>query len=457
MGTFADEQVLYNNNPSPTTAVGLAQMRYNQTAIRELPGASAPVIVEITDGAIAPTSAFVRVDTEGQAGGDDLEVISPVLSDTDSLHDGMLLYLQAVDQDRVVTVRSTASANGIQTFDGEDIVLDTKTWLVLQLRRGTWYEMRELSTDKLYGSQVPVGSIIWSANATVPAGYLLCNGASVGRDTYPELFAAIGTTYGDGDGSTTFNLPNLIGRFIEGASTAGIVKAAGLPNIDGGFSISGAVTTNVAGAPGVENARGAFSFEAPAVYHCFVNANAMTGNTIRKVNFNANSVSSVYDPNVTTVQPPSVTALPCIKAFSSVVGDATVVAGQLVNEIQSKVSLDGSNVSSIGSVLSEYVAHAAMPSGQGINLSIPASGGTIIAPADGWVWFAKATTGASQFVNLNNLTGKISVDAIAPMSGACPQIFVPVAKNDSVVVTYTAGGTGNLVFVYANGSAPTNP
>ena len=49
-----------------------------------------------------------------------------------------------------------------------------------------------------------------------PSGYLECSGAAVSRSTYSALFAAIGTTYGAGDGSSTFNLPNLRGEFIRG-------------------------------------------------------------------------------------------------------------------------------------------------------------------------------------------------------------------------------------------------
>lgn len=59
----------------------------------------------------------------------------------------------------------------------------------------------------------PVGSIILSAVATAPTGrWLECNGALVSRSTYSDLFAAIGTTYGAGDGSTTFAVPDLRGR-----------------------------------------------------------------------------------------------------------------------------------------------------------------------------------------------------------------------------------------------------
>lgn len=63
---------------------------------------------------------------------------------------------------------------------------------------------------------VPAGTIIWTARNTAPTGYLKANGAAVSRATYSDLFTAIGTTFGAGDGSTTFNLPDLRGEFIRG-------------------------------------------------------------------------------------------------------------------------------------------------------------------------------------------------------------------------------------------------
>ena len=63
---------------------------------------------------------------------------------------------------------------------------------------------------------VPSGSVFCMAVATVPTGYLECNGAAVSRTTYSALFAIIGTTYGTGNGSSTFNLPDLRGEFVRG-------------------------------------------------------------------------------------------------------------------------------------------------------------------------------------------------------------------------------------------------
>ncbi len=63
---------------------------------------------------------------------------------------------------------------------------------------------------------VPSGSVVFVAGDTVPAGWLKANGAAVSRTTYASLFAAIGTRYGAGNGSTTFNLPDLRGLFVRG-------------------------------------------------------------------------------------------------------------------------------------------------------------------------------------------------------------------------------------------------
>ena len=62
----------------------------------------------------------------------------------------------------------------------------------------------------------PTGMVIWVAMNTAPNGFLKANGAAVSRTTYAALFAAIGTTFGSGDGSTTFNVPDLRGEFVRG-------------------------------------------------------------------------------------------------------------------------------------------------------------------------------------------------------------------------------------------------
>ena len=65
------------------------------------------------------------------------------------------------------------------------------------------------------------GSIMFTAASATPSGWLPCDGSAVSRATYAALFSAISTTYGAGDGSTTFNLPDLLGRMIVGLYGAG--------------------------------------------------------------------------------------------------------------------------------------------------------------------------------------------------------------------------------------------
>ena len=69
-----------------------------------------------------------------------------------------------------------------------------------------------------FASGFPIGSVTAYAGATVPPGYLECNGQAISRTTYADLFTAIGTTYGAGDSSTTFNVPDMRDEFIRGKS-----------------------------------------------------------------------------------------------------------------------------------------------------------------------------------------------------------------------------------------------
>lgn len=66
------------------------------------------------------------------------------------------------------------------------------------------------------GGIVPSGSVMAFAGTSAPTGYLNCDGSAVSRTTYSDLFAAIGITHGQGDNSTTFNLPDYRGRFLRG-------------------------------------------------------------------------------------------------------------------------------------------------------------------------------------------------------------------------------------------------
>jgi microcystin-dependent protein len=94
--------------------------------------------------------------------------------------------------------------------------------------------------------RVPAGCVMPFAGATPPNGWLLCYGQAVSRTGYSDLFAAIGTTYGAGDGSTTFNLPDLRGRVAAGKDDMGGSAAGRMTN--GGSGIGGATLGAAGGA-----------------------------------------------------------------------------------------------------------------------------------------------------------------------------------------------------------------
>jgi microcystin-dependent protein len=74
---------------------------------------------------------------------------------------------------------------------------------------------------------VPTGGMMMWGTASAPSGYLLCNGSAVSRSTYSALFAVVGTAFGSGDGSTTFNLPDFRDRFPVGAGTTYSANSTG--------------------------------------------------------------------------------------------------------------------------------------------------------------------------------------------------------------------------------------
>jgi microcystin-dependent protein len=82
----------------------------------------------------------------------------------------------------------------------------------------------------------PVGAVNAYAGTAAPAGWLLCYGQAISRTTYADLFAITSTTYGSGDGSTTFNVPDLRGRVVAGQDDMGGSSANRLTNQSGGLN-----------------------------------------------------------------------------------------------------------------------------------------------------------------------------------------------------------------------------
>lgn len=150
----------------------------------------------------------------------------------------------------------------------------------------------------------PTGTVIAFAGNSAPTGYLICNGAAVSRTTYAKLFAVIGTTYGAGDGSTTFNLPNLTDKFIMGSATAGTALAAGLPNITGYFQQP---NKSIGMWETYGSVSGAFAGQAStSITRQYSKTSLTSSGSWIGVNIDASRSSSIYGKS-TTVQPPALT------------------------------------------------------------------------------------------------------------------------------------------------------
>lgn len=188
-----------------------------------------------------------------------------------------------------------------------------------------------LLPDTLSG--VPVGTIISYAGKTIPDGWLLCNGAELSIDAYPELYAAIGTVFGHNT-KTTFALPDLVDKYICGAARAGTdyeddeaeddsdiavqkyvvddlrgtqvgaEKAAGLPNVSGEFSSSDWIIM-----PNASGSGAVVTFSNSSV---FVPGSQSTQTGCRGFSISAASSNSIYG-NSTTVTPPSLPMFYIIK------------------------------------------------------------------------------------------------------------------------------------------------
>lgn len=158
----------------------------------------------------------------------------------------------------------------------------------------------------VHNTLLPVGTVMWLSGNTVPDGCLVADGAAVSRTTYAELFAVIGTTWGEGDGNTTFNLPDGRGRVPEGAQTAGGYNAPGLPNITGSVGMHSAPSgTNI------HRVNGAFYPEKTLPSYRDGGNLGGTAPSLPSFTLDASRSSSIYGAS-STVQPASVKLLPVI-------------------------------------------------------------------------------------------------------------------------------------------------
>lgn len=188
-----------------------------------------------------------------------------------------------------------------------------------------------------WGYSMPEGTVLYYAGSTAPNGWLVCDGSEVSKEEYAQLYAVIGTTYGTATSSDNFVLPNLIDRFAQGSKTVGTQKEAGLPNITGSMS-----TTPVSSS--IQDSTGAICCDgySEGIKDVGFGSGALWKGTsfgVGYLSINANRNNSIYG-NSDTVQPPSLTLLPIIKATPTPEGRVQVLLNQEDNQTI-QVEIDG--------------------------------------------------------------------------------------------------------------------
>lgn len=126
----------------------------------------------------------------------------------------------------------------------------------------------------------PSGTVVAYAGNVAPAGWLLCDGSAIDRSVNSALFTAIGTTYGTGNGSTTFNIPDLRGRTVFGRDNMGGTAANRLTNAGGG------IPGTTLGASGGNQSRTLTVNELPTHQHTFNGTSATTSENTHNHTYN---------------------------------------------------------------------------------------------------------------------------------------------------------------------------
>lgn len=165
----------------------------------------------------------------------------------------------------------------------------------------------QLATTAFVQQAVGTGQVAFFAQSAAPAGWIKANGAAVSRTAYPALFAAIGTTYGAGDGSTTFNLPDLRGEFMRGWDDGrGVDSGRGIGSFQSDAQQRVQGTVGYIPFVAQSSAAGAFSLVATGVVS---NVSSGTQSTTFTVNYDNAIVARTAAEN----RPRNIALLACIK------------------------------------------------------------------------------------------------------------------------------------------------
>ena len=212
-------------NPDPSVAGTYPTEAPAMRAIVELLGSSVSVtvtnVILPAEGGVftaAEKQKLALIEDGAEVNSHDISTMTEGVLDMDRIADGAIDTTKIAD----LAVTNAKIANGTiadaKMASGQSASkLTTGTLPIARIADGAITEVKLAATGK---RALPVGGIFLWPGTTLPTNTLLCDGTAISRTTYAALFAVLGTSYGAGDGSTTFNLPNLRGRVPVGQDSS---------------------------------------------------------------------------------------------------------------------------------------------------------------------------------------------------------------------------------------------
>ena len=333
---------------------------------------------------------------------------------------------------------------------------------------------------------VPVGSMQAFAGSSAPTGWLLCDGTTASRTTYSNLFSVIGTTYGVGDGSTTFGLPDMRGRVPMGAGTGNQQGGTGSGVITGGTSLAartagqfggderlqshahGVYAGHGAGATGLPQLSTGFDKAIYGIGELMGTAGAGSGQNMPPfvvLNYIIKAIPDTPRGGMTaTFTPPIVTSLPLVPQF----GDQVVYAADATNGVYWLLQYDAS-----GTYPWKFIGgapfHSDLAASTTASAGAPASGGSpsvAIALPGSYVtrYGCLATPGAvvaghycaiqpafaGAVISIDHELGFSGVGSYFPMTGERAITFASAGTLSLFYRSDAAAGTSSFIRRYIN-------
>lgn len=222
-GSINEESILsfsgtfFNSSFGAVENVLTARYRYKETGYEDWIDGNTEIVLDINDNNFY-FEDYIKGDTDTGFSADKSYDIQIIINDL--LSDRAITLILAVGEPSIDIYKSNVAFGGI--YD------DTTSEFQAQFKKAVNFEGEiyingvkmgggEFATG---GEALPIGSMIpYGSDTNIPSNWRICDGAEISRETYADLFNIIGTSYGEGDGVTTFNLPNKRGRVSVGLDT----------------------------------------------------------------------------------------------------------------------------------------------------------------------------------------------------------------------------------------------